>query len=93
MFWISEASYQDAKATLDALGERGDRPHRAPDAAPRLLDAETGQRGYLLTGRTEYLQPYTDALPTIRALARLAARLLRRATPSTRRADAPARRR
>jgi CheY-like chemotaxis protein/signal transduction histidine kinase/CHASE3 domain sensor protein len=32
-----------------------------------LKDAETGQRGYLLTGNTSYLEPYTDAkneLPT-----------------------------
>src|SRR5262249_50997633 len=27
-----------------------------------LKDAETGQRGYLLRGNPEYLQPYTDAL-------------------------------
>ena len=27
-----------------------------------LQDAETGQRGYLLTGRTEYLEPYDTAL-------------------------------
>src|ERR1700676_3001697 len=26
-----------------------------------LTDMETGQRGYLLTGDTSYLQPYTDA--------------------------------
>jgi CheY-like chemotaxis protein/CHASE3 domain sensor protein len=26
-----------------------------------LKDAETGQRGYLLTGNTSYLEPYTDA--------------------------------
>ena len=26
-----------------------------------LKDAETGQRGYLLTGTTEYLQPYNGA--------------------------------
>jgi len=26
-----------------------------------LTDMETGQRGYLLTGETSYLQPYTDA--------------------------------
>ncbi len=26
-----------------------------------LLDAETGQRGYLLTGRPEYLEPYLNA--------------------------------
>lgn len=28
----------------------------------RLQDAETGQRGYMLTGRTEYLEPYAKAL-------------------------------
>src|SRR5690606_30201365 len=27
-----------------------------------VLDAETGQRGYLLTGRNEYLEPYTLAV-------------------------------
>lgn len=27
-----------------------------------VRDAETGQRGYLLTGRTDYLPPYRDAL-------------------------------
>jgi len=30
-------------------------------------DAETAQRGYLLTGRDEYLQPYQEAIPTIEA--------------------------
>jgi PAS domain S-box-containing protein len=28
-------------------------------------DAETGQRGFLITGRDEYLEPYFDALPQI----------------------------
>jgi len=27
-----------------------------------LLDAETGQRGFLLTGDERYLEPYTHAL-------------------------------
>ena len=37
-----------------------------------LVDAETGQRGYLLTGRDEYLKPYNRALGQIRdTLARL----------------------
>jgi len=31
-----------------------------------MLDAETGQRGYLLTGEDRYLQPYTAALDVIR---------------------------
>ena len=30
-----------------------------------IVDAETGQRGYLLTGREEYLAPYNSALPRL----------------------------
>jgi PAS domain S-box-containing protein len=30
-----------------------------------LLDAETGQRGYLLTGESRYLEPYTNAITQI----------------------------
>lgn len=30
-----------------------------------LKDAETGQRGYIITGDEEYLKPYTAALPAI----------------------------
>jgi len=30
-----------------------------------IVDAETGQRGYLLTGRQEYLAPYNSALPRL----------------------------
>jgi signal transduction histidine kinase/FixJ family two-component response regulator len=33
-----------------------------------VRDAETGQRGYLLTGRADYLAPYTHALERIAAL-------------------------
>jgi PAS domain S-box-containing protein len=30
-----------------------------------LLDAETGQRGYLLTGQSQYLDPYNQAIGTV----------------------------
>ena len=30
-----------------------------------VVDAESGERGFLLTGRDDYLQPYTAALPKI----------------------------
>src|ERR1700686_3625212 len=33
----------------------------------RLLDAETGQRGFLITNRPEYLEPYNAALEAIPA--------------------------
>jgi signal transduction histidine kinase len=31
-----------------------------------MLDAETGQRGYVLTGEERYLTPYSEALPVVR---------------------------
>src|SRR4051812_1718123 len=35
--------------------------HRLEETLSTLKDAETGQRGYLLTGNTEYLEPYQGA--------------------------------
>ena len=35
------------------------------EALALIVDAETGQRGYLITGKEEYLQPYQAALPRI----------------------------
>ncbi|KQM21031.1 histidine kinase [Novosphingobium sp. Leaf2] len=37
------------------------------DLTSALQDAETGQRGYLLTGNTKYLDPYTAALADVDA--------------------------
>ena len=67
MLAISEASYQDATGTLDALGQRALARARLNDLTKALLDAETGERGYLLTGRKEYLRPYQQALSNSRA--------------------------
>ncbi len=38
------------------------------DLLSALKDAETGKRGYLLTDKVEYLQPYQNSLPKIRVL-------------------------
>jgi len=61
MLAISEASYQDATSSLDRLGERANARGKLNDLVKTLLDAETGQRGYLLTERREYLRPYEQA--------------------------------
>jgi signal transduction histidine kinase len=66
MFWISEASYQGAHDTLVTLGARGDARAELQSLRHALAQAESGQRGYLLTGRNDYLQPYTESLETIR---------------------------
>lgn len=61
MLAISEASYQDATSSLDQLGDRGVARTKLNDLVKSLLDAETGERGYLLTDRREYLKPYEQA--------------------------------
>jgi signal transduction histidine kinase len=67
MLFISEASYWRSVATLDALGEMNSTRVAIRGLERSVLDAETGQRGYLLTGRSEYLQPYERALTDIDA--------------------------
>jgi len=61
MFLISESSYQQARATFEALGVHGQARTNIQVLWRSLTDAETGQRGYLLTGRDEYLKPYVAA--------------------------------
>jgi signal transduction histidine kinase len=61
MFVISEVSYRDATSSFDSLGERGAARLHLNTLQRSLLDAETGQRGYLLTGRDDYLTPYREA--------------------------------
>jgi signal transduction histidine kinase len=68
MLGISEASYQDATSSLDRLGERSTARSKLNDLVKSLLDAETGQRGYLLTERREYLRPYEQAQKESRSL-------------------------
>ena len=61
MLAISDASYQDATSSLDKLGDRAAARANLNDLVKSLLDAESGQRGYLLTDRREYLKPYAQA--------------------------------
>ncbi|MBX3606455.1 MAG: CHASE3 domain-containing protein [Piscinibacter sp.] len=58
---ISETSYWRAGESMDALGELGQARTSIQALHRLMLDAETGQRGYLLTGRKEYLVPYREA--------------------------------
>lgn len=61
LLFVSESSYWRARASMDELGTLG-QARSAIQALHRLmLDAETGQRGYLLTGRKEYLTPFREA--------------------------------
>jgi signal transduction histidine kinase len=58
---ISESSYRQASSTFESLGRQGQARTDIQVLWRSLTDAETGQRGYLLTGRRDYLKPYIEA--------------------------------
>lgn len=57
----SEWTYQRALDSLSNLGARDTARAALQTVMRRTLDLETAQRGYLLTGRTQYLDPYQSA--------------------------------
>ncbi len=61
MFVISESSYQQATARFQQLGTQAMARTTIQTLWRSLTDAETGERGYLLTSRKEYLKPYEAA--------------------------------
>ena len=69
---INETGYAQSQQTLQALTDRYERRLAVTRLWRQLLEAETGQRGFLLTGRDSYLEPYQAALQDIeRSLQRL----------------------
>lgn len=64
---VGELSYQRSSASLEQLAQRSAAHTTIQNLLRRLLDAETSQRGYLLTGRPEYLEPYAQAAADIEA--------------------------
>ncbi len=67
MLFVSEGSSWQSRRALQQLGEIQAARNSLQGLAQGILDAESGQRGYLLTSRQEYLQPYTTALGRIDA--------------------------
>ena len=62
---ISEASYWRSVDRLTDIGKMAAARLNLQHLERSLLDAETGQHGYLLTNRKEYLEPYRKALKSI----------------------------
>lgn len=62
---ITEDSNQRAAALVQKLGAIADNRLHLYDLTKAVLDAESGQRGYLLTGQEDYLKPYYAALNNI----------------------------
>jgi len=59
---INEIGHARATQTLQTLSERFERRLVVTRLWRQMLEAESGQRGFLLTGRDSYLHPYRAAL-------------------------------
>ena len=62
MVFISESSYSGSRRALGGLNEISAARLNVQHMLRLVVDAETAQRGYLLSGRKEYLAPYNDAM-------------------------------
>lgn len=65
---VSESTYRIARHTLNGGIELTDARLAAGSTLQLLTDAETAQRGYLLTGDSRYLQPYRKAVGSLPAV-------------------------
>ena len=65
MVFISEGSYWRSVDTLDELGTMATARMNIFNLERGILDAETGQRGYLLTGSQDYLVPYEAGVRSV----------------------------
>lgn len=64
---ISETSYRAASESMQRLTSMAATRTEIQSLWRHLVDAETGQRGYLITGRDDYLKPYRDSLAKVDA--------------------------
>ena len=62
MLFISETSYWQATDSMDDMTQMAQARTQITTLLRRLVDAETSQRGYLLTSRKEYLTPLNGAI-------------------------------
>jgi signal transduction histidine kinase/CheY-like chemotaxis protein len=60
-FWLAARSQSDAALAVRSLAVRDE----LMKVVGQVEAAETGQRGYLLTGRVDYLAPYTKAVEAL----------------------------
>ena len=65
MVSINEAGYKRSLHALDTLTKTQATRAKLNLLMQQMLDAETGLRGYLLTGEERYLEPYNSASAAI----------------------------
>jgi signal transduction histidine kinase len=66
LIFVSEGTYWQSLATLEHLALGQQERAKVRDLHIGMLEAETAQRGYLLTGNKAYLQPYANGLKSVK---------------------------
>jgi signal transduction histidine kinase len=64
---INEAGHMRSQKAVEEMNEGQLTRNAVNRLLQSMLDAETGQRGYLLTGNETYLEPYDKAVTTVHA--------------------------
>ncbi len=65
MIFINEATFQQSSKAVSNMEKAQQTRSAITRLVRQVLDAETGQRGYLLTGDPRYLEPYNDSVGDI----------------------------
>jgi len=64
---INETGHMRSQDAVEQMKHGQDTRKAVNTLMQSMLDAETGQRGYLLTGNETYLEPYDKAVATVQA--------------------------
>ena len=67
LFFLAAAGQSRLNAANERVHASQLRQQALSEFIALIDDAESGQRGYLLTGESSYLQPYTEAVATVEA--------------------------
>ena len=59
---INEVGFRRSSQALEAIAQAAHTRSTLNRLLQQMLDAETGSRGYLLTGEARYLAPYSAAV-------------------------------
>jgi signal transduction histidine kinase len=65
LFWTNEQAVKAVHEEGDHIASLLTFQSKVLEFRNVVVDAETGQRGYLLTNNAEYLQPYRDSIETL----------------------------
>jgi CHASE3 domain sensor protein len=65
MIWVTHKTNGQFSAAFDSVTQAYKVLNALAETQTHISEAETGQRGYLLTGRKDYFEPYDEIMATV----------------------------